>query len=152
MSPASIRQQANGRPVVIVPLLFYSDDLSGNRTKKWNCINAWCLMLAGLSKHQNAQHENIHFMCASNKVPVLEMVKPIVDDLLALQKGVVMYDAHLQQMALVKAPVLAFMGDNPRASEVAGHLTGYPNKLCRQCMVSIHMVITKSNYMYVFMF
>ena len=34
------------------------------------------------------------------------------------------------------APVLAFMGDNPRASEVVGHMTGYPNKFCRQCMVS----------------
>ena len=54
-------------------------------------------------------------------VPVLQMVKPIVDDLLVLKKGVSMYDAHLQD-------VLAFMGDNPRASEVVGHMTGYPNK------------------------
>ena len=54
-------------------------------------------MLAGLSKQQNAQHENNHLMCALNKVPVLEMVKPIVDDLLTLEKGIVMYDAHLQR-------------------------------------------------------
>ena len=116
MSPASIREEADDKPVVTVPLLLYSDDLSGNRTKKWNCINAWCLLLAGLSKQQNAQHEYIHLMCASNNVPVLEMVEPIVNDLLSLEKGVEMYDAYLQQMVMVKAPVLAFMGDNPRAS------------------------------------
>ena len=61
-----------------------------------------------------------------------------MDDLLSLEKGVEMYDAHLQQMVLVKAPVLAFMGDNPR---VAGHLTGYPNKFCRQCMVILIVVM-----------
>ena len=47
-----------------------------------------------------------------------------------------MQNAHLQEDTLVIAPVLAFMGDNPRASEVVGHMTGYPNKFCRQCMVS----------------
>ena len=68
VSPIPIRTQANGRPVVVVPLLLYSDDLSGNRTEKWNCLNAWCLMLAGLPKQLNAQHGNIHLMCVSNKV------------------------------------------------------------------------------------
>ena len=71
--------------------ILYSDDLSGNRTKKWNCLNAWCLMLAGFPKQLNAQHDNIHLMCVSNKVPVLQMVKPIVDDLLVLEKGVSRY-------------------------------------------------------------
>ena len=124
VSPIPIRKQANGRPAVVVPLLFYSDDLSGNRTKKWNCLNAWCLMLAGLPKQLNTQHDNIHLMCVSNKLPV-------VDDLLVLEKGVSIYDAHLQEDVLVIAPVLAFMGDNPRSSEVVGHMTGYPNKFCR---------------------
>ena len=124
------RLKARGRPVVSVPLLLYSDDLSGNRTKKWNCFNVWCLMLAGLPKELNAQHENIHLMSASNKVPVLQMVKPIVEDLLVLQEGIFMFDAYSQEDVLVVAPVLAVMGDNPRASEIAGHLTGNPNKFC----------------------
>jgi hypothetical protein len=95
-------------------------------------------MLAGLPKELNAQHENIHLMAASNKVPVLEMVKPLVDDLLVLQEGTFMFDAYLQEDVLVVAPVLAVMGDNPRASEIAGHLTGNPNKFCRQCMVNTY--------------
>jgi hypothetical protein len=52
-----------------------------------------------------------------------------------------MYDAHLKQDILILAPVLAFMGDNPRASEILGHLLGSPNKFCQQCMVCINFVI-----------
>ena len=72
-------------------LCFY---FSGNRTKKWNCFNPWCLILAGLPKQCNAQHENIHLICASNKVPVLQMAQPIVEELLLLQEGIEMYDAY----------------------------------------------------------
>ena len=146
-----LKKKAKGRPVVMVPLFLYSDDFSGNKTKKWNCFNAWCLMLAGLPKQCNAQH-NIHLICASNKVPVLQMAQPIVE-LLLLQEGIEMYDAHLQQDVFVIAPVLAFMGDNPRASEVLGHLLGSSNKFCRQCMVStrifyvlLHTVIQQHLY------
>ena len=94
-------------------------------------------MLAGLPKEFNAQHENIHLMSALNKVPVLQMAIPIVQYLLVLQNGTFMFDAYLQQEVLVVAPVLAVMGDNPRASEIVGHLTGNPNKFCRQCMVNV---------------
>ena len=64
-------------------------------------------MLAGVPNQCNAQHENIHLICASNKVPpVLQMAQPIVEELLLLQEGIEMYDAHLQQDVLVIAPVL----------------------------------------------
>lgn len=91
-------------------------------------------MLAGLQKELNAQHQNIHLMSASNKVPELQMAKPIVEDLLILQEEIFMFDACLQDV-LVVAPVWAVMGDNPGASEIAGHLTGNPNMFCRQCLV-----------------
>ena len=57
----------------------------------------------------------------------MQMAIPIVQYLLVLQNGTFMYDAHLQQEVMVVAPALAVMGDNPRASEIAGHLTGNPN-------------------------
>ena len=116
--------------------MLYTDDLSGNRTKKWNCFDAWSFLLAGLPKSLNAQLENIHLMCASNRVSVLEQLKPIVEDLLLLQEGVVMFDAFWKQDVFVLAPVLACLCDNPRASEIVGHLHGNPNSFCRQCLVS----------------
>ena len=66
------------------------------------------------------------------------MAQTIVEELLLLQEGIEMYDAYLLQNVLVIAPVLALMGDNPRASEILGHLLGSPNKFFRQCMVYIY--------------
>lgn len=63
-------------------------------------------------------------------------MKPIEDDLLLLQDGMVMFDALWNQDVLVIAPVLACLCDNPRASEIVGHLRGNPNLFCRQCLVS----------------
>ena len=125
-----------GKPVVMVPLILYSDDLSGNRTKKWNCINAWSVLLAGLPKAVNAQLQNIHLLSASNKVSPIHLLEPIVEDLLVLQHGVDMYDALLCCEVVVYAPVLACICDNPRASEIVGHLRGNPNAFCRLCLVS----------------
>ena len=93
-------------------------------------------ILAGLPRHLNAQLENIHLMCASNRVFALEQVKPIVEELLLLQDGMVMFDTLWNQEVLVLAPVLACLCDNPRASEIVGHLRGNPNSFCRQCLVS----------------
>ena len=82
---------------------YYTRMIYGNRTKKWNCFDAWSLLLAGLPKNLNAQHEHIHLMCAqhehihlmcaSNRVSAVCQLKPIVDDLLLLQDGMVMFDA-----------------------------------------------------------
>ena len=137
MATHPIREKAGGRPVVMVPLIVYSDDLSGNRTKKWNCFNAWSILLAGLPKSLNAQLQNIHLLSASNKVSPLDMLEPIVEDLMVLQHGVHMFDALLCCEVLVYAPVLACICDNPRASEIIGHLRGNPNAFCRLCLVRI---------------
>lgn len=74
-------------------------------------------------------------MCASNRVSAIEQVKPIIEDLLLLQHGVVMFDAPWNQDVLVIAPILACLCDNLRASEIVGHLRGNPNS-CPQCLVS----------------
>ena len=132
-----MKVQALGLPVVVAPLLLYSDDTSGNRSKKWNKFDCWCFMLAGLPRHLNAQLPNIHFIACSNEVciasiersqcmfvtptfilhpqvAVLEMARPIVEELLMLEKGVQMFDAYLGKDVLIVAPVLAVLGDNPR--------------------------------------
>lgn len=84
-----MKAMANGRPISIIPVNMYTDDYSGNRTKKWNKFDCWTVILAGLPKHKNAKLQNIHFLCCSNKVSVsvLDMAAPIVEDLLDLEKG-----------------------------------------------------------------
>ena len=53
---------------VSIPINLYSDDISGNRSKKYNCFNSVALMVAGLPRSKNYKLHNIHFVSTSNKV------------------------------------------------------------------------------------
>ena len=124
-----------GLPVRMVPLLLYTDDTSGNRSKKWNKFDCWCFLLAGLPHHMNSQLHNIHFIACSNRVDCMDMAEAIAHDLKKLEEGVMMYDASLKREVMVIAPVLAILADNPRHSEVVNHLGSSANRYCRICMV-----------------
>ena len=119
----------------------YSDDTSGNRSKKWNKFDVWATMLAGLPKSENSKLENIHFIAASNQVSAVEMSGEIVKDLKQLERGVVMYDSHMKQEVLVVAPVIAFICDNVRGSELVNHMGHNANKYCRICQVTVDITI-----------
>ncbi|KAL5477397.1 hypothetical protein EMCRGX_G024193 [Ephydatia muelleri] len=122
-------------PVFMVPLIIFSDDTSGNRSKVWNKFDSWCFLLAGLRQKDNAQFCNIHFICTSNQVPVMEMAHPLVDQLLELERGIVVFDAQLNTNALILAPVICFLCDNPRAAEICSHLGSGTLRFCRICRV-----------------
>ena len=133
------KANAHGLPVVMVPLVLYSDDTSGNRSKKWNKFDVWAMMLAGLPRAENSQLENIHFICCSNETSSIEMAEPIVKDLSRLEThGIIVYDAHLKRDVLVVAPVLCALCDNPRAAELLNHQGSTTRKFCRMCLVSIY--------------
>ena len=120
-------------PVFMVPLIIFSDDTSGNRSKVWNKFDSWCFLLAGLRQKDSAQFCNIHFICTSNQVPVMEMAHPLVDQLLELERGIVVFDAQLNTNALI---LICFLCDNPRAAEICSHLGSGTLKFCRICRVS----------------
>eukprot|EP00731_Ephydatia_muelleri_P009853 Em0005g439a len=122
-------------PVFMAPLIIFSDDTSGNRSKVWNKFDSWCFLLAGLRQKDNAQFCNIHFICTSNQVPVMEMAHPLVDQLLELERGIVVFDAQLNTNALILAPVICFLCDNPRAAEICSHLGSGTLRFCRICRV-----------------
>ena len=75
----------------MIPLILYSDDTSGNRSKKFDI---WALMLAGLPRAENSKAENIHLIAASNQVTAMDMAEAIVTDLKLLEEGVVMFDEN----------------------------------------------------------
>ena len=118
-----------------VPLVFFSDDTSGNKSKKWHKFESWSFMLAGLPRNLNAKHENIHFICCSDQMDALGMSDPIADELTGLEMdGIEVYDAYLNEQVLVIAPLLCIICDNPQASKLVNHLGGSANKYCRFCM------------------
>ena len=81
MSCHGLKDAARGLPMVMVPLVLYSDDTSDNRSKKWNKFDVWAMTLAGLPRAENSQLENIHFICRSNETSPVEMAAPVVEDL-----------------------------------------------------------------------
>ena len=114
-------------PVVMVPLMIYS----GNRSKVWNKFDSCCFLLAGLPKKENAKLENIHFICTSNKVSVLELAVAPVQELKLLEDRIVAYDAAMQcDVPLIVSPVLCFLCDNPRAAQICSHLGSSMRRIC----------------------
>ncbi len=123
-TPNPIKERAMGRPVFVAPLLLYTDDTSGNRSKKWNKFDQWAFLLAGLPRHENMQLRTIHFITCSNQVSLLDMAKPIASDYVRLEEGVSLYDSCLQKQVMVIAPIIALLADNPRHSELVNHAGG----------------------------
>ena len=121
--------------MVVVPIVLLSDDTSRNKSKKWNKFDTWCMVLAGLPQHLVDKPRHMHFICCSNKLSALDMVPPLVEDLLRLENGIQMYDASKGTEVLVFAPVMSILCDNPRASELLNHLGTNATKFCRICMV-----------------
>ena len=94
---------------------------------------------SGLPQSERSHLDNIHFLCCSNMVPdALQLSEPIVDSLLKLQEGVVMYDASLDRDVFVTAPVLMIIGDNPMCSELCNHQGNSARKFCRMCLVLLN--------------
>jgi hypothetical protein len=118
----------------------YSDDTSGNRSKKWNKFDVVCISLACLPKKESQSLKNIHFIACTNNLSVLEISKPVVDDFLLLEKGVEMFDAYINSNVLVIAPIICMACDNVRAAEMVSHLGSKTLKLCRICLVCIYML------------
>jgi hypothetical protein len=83
---------------------------------------------------ESNKYENHFFLCTSNhKIKAMEMVKPLVDDVVALEEGVIMHDAVLGRDVLVLAPVLFLRSDNVRQAEMTMNKGSKANHPCRYC-------------------
>ena len=79
--PNSLRENAAGRPVVMLPLVLFSDDTSGNRSKKWHKFDPWSVKFVELPREENAKINNIHFLCCSDVISALDMAGPLAQQL-----------------------------------------------------------------------
>ena len=123
--------------MLTIPVILYSDDTSGNRSKKWNKFDLWVLLLAGLPRIEIARMKNIHLMSASNLVSAKDMGEAIATELLKLEEeGTEVYDASLGQKVLIFAPVICLICDNGRSTELLNLAGSSATKYCRLCLVS----------------
>ena len=128
--------------MVMVPLILFSDDTSGNKSRKWHKFESWYLALAGLPRHLNARLDNIHFVTCSDSVSALDLSIPIAKELTVMEcEGKVAFDALYQEEVLVVAPLMCIVCDNPRASQLVNHLGSTALMHCRICTVSLKDVM-----------
>lgn len=67
--------------MISIPLVLYSDDTSGNVSKKWNKHMSFYCSLAGLPPKMTNQDYNIHFISTSNAASALEQADGLADEL-----------------------------------------------------------------------
>lgn len=136
-----LKSKYSGYPIVMAPILIFTDDTSGNKSKKWNKFDLFSLTMAGLPLHEGRQLHNINFLTCSNALSAMDMTDALVDDLLLLEEGFVVFDSLTQRDIVVLSPVLAILCDNARASELLNHSGARAIKFCRKCMVSEFSII-----------
>ncbi|KAG2192019.1 hypothetical protein INT47_008245 [Mucor saturninus] len=122
--------------VINAPVIAFSDDTSGNRSKQNNKYDSFLMVPAAMSFEERSARQNHFFICTSNKnLSAVEMLPPIVDDLYLLEKGIEMYTAQHDQYVLVVSPLLFISGDNPRHSQLAMHKGTNSSHYCRKCFL-----------------
>ncbi|KAI8849952.1 hypothetical protein BC829DRAFT_345983, partial [Chytridium lagenaria] len=64
-----------------VPVLIFSDEMSGNYSKKWNLHENCFMILAGLPFEDQQRNEHLHLMCTSKSTDSIDLMDAIVENL-----------------------------------------------------------------------
>ncbi|KAH9809107.1 hypothetical protein DFH28DRAFT_1191574 [Melampsora americana] len=149
--PNAWRVKANGLAIRSVPIALYSDDTSGNVSKKWNKHMSYYFTLAGLKPKLTNQEYHIHPLCTSNIASALEQGDQIVDEINhASTTGFRAYDCNTREDVLVIPFILCHMGDSPMHSEIS-NTTNPSGTLspCRICNLTVESRAEKQTETYI---
>ncbi|KAL0080206.1 hypothetical protein F4703DRAFT_1958173 [Phycomyces blakesleeanus] len=119
--------------MVICLLNSYSDDTSENSSKQYNKYNSYLTHFAVMPLEVRNNQENAMFISTSNHMlNAVEMLPPIVNDFVKLEKGIVIYSNDYDEDFLIVASLLLFMGDNPWQLQLAMHSGTLGKHFCRK--------------------
>ncbi|KAI9103923.1 hypothetical protein DFS34DRAFT_646025 [Phlyctochytrium arcticum] len=123
--------RAGGHRVILVPLVLYCDNASGNVSKKWNGF--------------------YNCIATSKKSSALEMADAVVDDIVeVLEKGIVAFDSIAREEVLAIGSVFCIEGDNPMHAKLCSNTSiGSGLHFCRFCHASgkLHSVEALTAYL-----
>ncbi|KAI8635933.1 hypothetical protein BD408DRAFT_438391 [Parasitella parasitica] len=78
--------------VVMAPITLFTDDTSGNLSKQYSVFDSYLMTLAALSFNRRGSKNDTYFICTANKnLSAIDMLPPLVDDLLVLENGYEVY-------------------------------------------------------------
>ncbi|KAG0150158.1 hypothetical protein CROQUDRAFT_38611, partial [Cronartium quercuum f. sp. fusiforme G11] len=133
------------------PLMMYSDDTSGNHSKKWNKHLGFYYTLAGFPLKLINQEYNIHYATFSNTAGALELADPVIDELKKLaNQGFKAFDAGLNSEVHVMVIGLCHLGDSPMHTDVSK--TTNPSTTlnpCHTCHLTVETKAGKQTEAYV---
>ncbi|KAG0148750.1 hypothetical protein CROQUDRAFT_692746, partial [Cronartium quercuum f. sp. fusiforme G11] len=118
--PNQWRTRADGAVIWHIPITLYSDDTSGNVSKKWNKHIFFFCTLSGLPPELTNQEFHIHFLATSNCTNALEIADHLVDEFNDLTgHGFFAHDCTLKKQVLAVPFVLCHLGDSPMHAEIS---------------------------------
>ncbi|KAJ7221530.1 hypothetical protein GGX14DRAFT_559018 [Mycena pura] len=144
--PNPDRAVANGRPFYTSFINYFSDDVSGNRSKSWNKHWNAYFTHVNLPRKLLQQEAHIHFLSTSQHATVGEQfceVKKIIEG--TYTDPIPVKDPKTNEEALVRLAVNADSSDNPMQSEQCSHIGSQGNFPCRKCIVGGPQVDKQTN-------
>ncbi|KAH9817521.1 hypothetical protein DFH28DRAFT_1155633 [Melampsora americana] len=145
------RLKAKGKVIKHTPINLYSDDTSGNVSKKYNKHMNVLFSLSGLPPEILNQEYNVHFLATSNCASAPELLDHVVDEINDLSvEGFEVYDHASGDNVLVLVVVLCYLGDSPMHAEIC-NTTNPANTLtaCRMCDLHVDTMAEKKTEEYV---
>ncbi|KAK4702571.1 hypothetical protein P7C70_g3650, partial [Phenoliferia sp. Uapishka_3] len=132
--PSPQRVLADSLPFFSVPLILFTDDASGNRSRKWNKHWVFYTTNGALARKLQDLEANIRFLAASPSADALEMCEAVVKELNEIfSEPIVVYDCSLQMLVRVRVFLIFVIGDNPMMSDLASCMSHMANFSCRIC-------------------
>ncbi|KAJ7049000.1 hypothetical protein C8F01DRAFT_1355847 [Mycena amicta] len=137
------------RPYYVAFLIWFTDDVSGNRSKSWNKYWVAYYTHACLPRRLLQQEAHIHFVSTSQNATVTEQfseIKKIVNE--TQHNPIVALDVNSMEETLLELTVIVDDSDNPMQSEVSSHMGSQGNHPCRKCEIGGPQVEKSANEMY----
>ncbi|CAD6925779.1 unnamed protein product [Tilletia controversa] len=129
-----LKINSQGRPVFLAYLLFFLDDLSGNKSKKWGALSALSYQFANLPAEQLCEERSILHFSISNDATALEMMDAFVKEIETHHTTAIrVWDCELQSEVDVLVRPVCLVADNPMHAILSSNIGMLGAKPCRVC-------------------